>query len=178
MSITQHNQINFYETVADANAQAVYAALEETGQTLPTKEAHKWRATVRTSGTIPGMPWGLICVATDGILGLFVGCGEGSPKGFIGHVTSFKWNIGTEQKVEFYDAKEKKFKQLTVEKSDGAPPPLYTKPKHGPSKEAMKRGEKLSQQRSEQPKVKLTKIKELTPQNQAQLKRLKILMDL
>lgn len=102
------------------------------GFTLP-RNAKDWRAVEETWGTHNAQPdRSLCCVATDGMLGIFVDRST-PPRIFTLHVQYFVWNTGKSNMVSYYDKVEKKEKQFVVTRCDGAPPPLgakaSTKPK-------------------------------------------------
>ena len=71
--------------------------LEETGLLLSPSEYNKWRPTKRQPGTISGLAVGVVCVATDGNLGIFlprVATGHSLGAAFLGHVHRFEWLSG------------------------------------------------------------------------------------
>lgn len=87
-------------TVAQANRDALSAVCEEFGIRLRPDTYAKWRPTVRTYGSIRGVEVGVRCVATDGLLGVFVPVaadGHRMGRWFLGHVAWFEWSDGDEQ---------------------------------------------------------------------------------
>lgn len=93
--------------------------LGETGVLIRPGDFPRWRPTVRTRGTIPGIPCELICVATEGNLGIFLTTSSDTfvlGKAFIGHVRHFSY---------LEEGKDEEGNVCLREKF-GAPLPLFT----------------------------------------------------
>lgn len=75
------------------NADALSAVQVETQLRLKPDTYASWRPTKRTTGTIPGLPCAVLCLATDGNLGIMVPQGENKQLGsaFLGHLHRFEW---------------------------------------------------------------------------------------
>lgn len=93
--------------------------------TLPLREFEKWRPTIPTIGSIPGVAEReMTCVATNGILGIFVQDGFAP---LYGHVQHFRWLVPVITMVPYIkDGQQRFFKQV---KDHGAPSILHGKPK-------------------------------------------------
>lgn len=116
------------ETVAQKNRQALCDLLDTYGVCLPQKHFDKWRPTQPTAGFINGL-WHLgelMCVATDGILGLFVNSVDNAEQY---HVTHFMWATDVMIEHPYRDALTGREKVFVEVRGDGAPPPLFSLPK-------------------------------------------------
>ena len=82
-------------TIAQLNRDALSAVQAETGITIAAHQYSKWRPTVRTTSTIQGLDSACTCVATDGMLGIFVLPVAHPTLGtaFIGHACHFVGGI-------------------------------------------------------------------------------------
>ena len=120
-------------TTAQLNRDALVAVVAETGMALPAATWAQWRPTVRTRGQIVGVVEGVTCVATDGILGIFVfDRGQAHPTlgtAFKGHVASFTWDEERKLKVPVKDEVTGEERTTTVTQRRGTPPTLFSTPK-------------------------------------------------
>lgn len=122
------DQASIRASVSDANYNSLIRLMSEHGFTLPARQMPKWRPTVATRGTIPGIDRDVICIATDGILGIFIdGTGQDLPP-LDGHVKHFSWTTPIETMVPYIDSegRQRFFKQV---RDSGAPSALHSMPK-------------------------------------------------
>lgn len=146
---TRHlGQMDDKALVAQKNRQAFVLILQKYPQiTISQGSFDKWRATEVTAGYIRGLEHlGILdCVATDGIMGLFVNLLN---EPMIGHVGHFDWN---EPKVSFipHIKQNGDVEYFKSEKEQGAPGSLHKSQGPRPMKEGKvkKRKEKSERQK-------------------------------
>lgn len=117
------------EGVRQANAQGLDAVMAESRQLIPAREINQWRPTQRVMGFIHGVEGNLVCIATDGIQGIFM---RNDGTSLLGHVGEFEWT--TPKTVKFTIETEEETKSLTITTKKGAPPALYGLRKEKPTK--------------------------------------------
>ncbi len=91
------------DEAARLNRDALSRVMEETGCCIAAHDFNSWRPVRRTRGAIPGMPVAVVCVATDGNLGLFVPVytdGHNLGSSFFGHVHRFEWSGGEDAELK------------------------------------------------------------------------------
>lgn len=112
------------EEVRWKNEAELLRLMSEHGLDIPARDLAKWRPTVPTSGTIPGVAQNVQCIATDGLLGWFLYEFEKRPP-LKGHVTSFVWDTPIENMVPYYDTVERRMKYFKQVRDRGTPPTKY-----------------------------------------------------
>jgi hypothetical protein len=102
--------------------------------TLVMHDLRGWRATSPTLGRIEGVEGNLVCVATDGNLGVFE---RADGTALLGHVQNFIWANVKEITLKYKDEFGcDRFIQREIDR--GAPPPKFGKPKADPPLKAEK----------------------------------------
>lgn len=120
------------EDVAQLKRDEMSRLLERTRILIRPEEFSKWRPTIPTRGEIPGLPVAVICLATDGNLGMFeTTADEGHNLGrfFLGHVQHFQWSEPVVSTITYYDKAAKRYRQAKITKESGAPGPKFSLPK-------------------------------------------------
>lgn len=135
--------------VAQKNRQAFVLLLQKYPQiTISQSSFDKWRACEVTAGYIRGLEClGILdCLATDGIMGLFVNLLN---EPMIGHVGHFDWN---EPKISFvpYIKASGEIGYFKSEKNQGAPGSLHKSQSPRPMKEG-----KVKRKKEKSPRQKL-----------------------
>lgn len=113
--------------IRQANSDALVRLMREHRFTLPQRTWDKWRPCVPTKGVVVGVvDRDVVCVATDGVLGMFVD-ERGEWPVLDGHVQWFKWQTPIVTMVPYMkDGKRRFFKQV---KDSGAPATLFGRAK-------------------------------------------------
>lgn len=122
------NTLEDRERIRQLNAEAMGRVLVETSISIRPDALSKWRPTRRVRGTIRGVVGEVWCLATDGILGVFVFDGGNAHgalgKAFLGHVMCFEWTA-TDMAEPFKDEETGETTYHVTITGVGAPPTLY-----------------------------------------------------